>query len=149
MWQNIVFRRSLRAANARALAGSHAESSFIPLGGIEQWVSIRGEDPTNPALLLVHGGPGAPLSIFTPQLRAWERHFNVVQWDQRCAGKTYRRHGCGELSFDLLASDGLQLAARLRERFGRVVLVGSSAGSIIALRMALEQPELFMAYVGT
>ena len=37
------------------------EASFVPLGGIEQWVTIRGDDRLNPVLLHVHGGPGEPI----------------------------------------------------------------------------------------
>src|SRR5437868_8485040 len=34
-----------------------SEEGFVPIGGIEQWVSIRGADRKNPVLLLLHGGP--------------------------------------------------------------------------------------------
>jgi acetyl esterase/lipase len=30
----------------------------VRIGGIDQWVSIRGTDRRNPVLLLIHGGPG-------------------------------------------------------------------------------------------
>src|SRR6185437_6840540 len=62
----------------------------VPIGGIDQWVSIRGTDMRNPVLLLIHGGPGyvsMPMSWWFT--RGWEEYFTVVQWDQRGAGKTY------------------------------------------------------------
>src|ERR1039457_5918811 len=74
---------------------------------------IRGEDRDNPVLLVIHGGPGAPCSIFTPVIRSWERHFTVVQWDQRGAGKTLGRtgqDGTGELTFERLIRDGIEVA---------------------------------------
>src|SRR5512132_4034941 len=78
------------------------EESFLDLGGLSQWVTVRGRDDTNPVLLILHGGPGMPYSVLTPSLGAWESRFTVVQWDRRGAGRTFRRHGragSGTLSF--------------------------------------------------
>jgi hypothetical protein len=50
------------------------EERFVSIGGIDQWISIRGEDQSNPVLLVIHGGPGSCYSIFTPHLRGWEKH---------------------------------------------------------------------------
>jgi hypothetical protein len=62
----------------------------VRIGGIDQWVSIRGADRRNPVLLHVHGGPGyvsIPMSWWFA--RGWEEYFTIVQWDQRAAGKTH------------------------------------------------------------
>src|SRR5882762_2987088 len=62
----------------------------VRIGGIDQWVSIRGTDKRNPVLLLIHGGPGyvsMPMSWWFT--RGWEEYFTVIQWDQRAAGKTH------------------------------------------------------------
>lgn len=130
------------------------EAGFVRIGGIEQWVSIRGEDRSNPVLLEIHGGPGASNLIYTGRTREWERHFTVVRWDMRGAGKTFGRTGPtgqGEMSLRRLELDTLEVTAHLRSRLGvdRVVLMGCSFGSFIALRVARGNPELFSAYVGT
>ncbi|MYT19887.1 alpha/beta fold hydrolase [Streptomyces sp. SID7760] len=130
------------------------EQRFVRIGGIEQWISIRGEDTANPVMVEIHGGPGASHSIFATRTRSWEAHFTVVRWDMRGAGKTFGRsgpQGQGEMSFDRLYEDALDVTRYARERLGadRVVLVASSLGSVFGLRLARSHPELYCAYVGT
>jgi hypothetical protein len=45
-------------AHGGPVPGSIAEVKYSCLGGLDQWVMIRGERLTNPALILLHGGPG-------------------------------------------------------------------------------------------
>jgi pimeloyl-ACP methyl ester carboxylesterase len=87
--------RRRQAARRLAITSPNGidQQLFVPIGGAEQWISIRGEDRTNPVLLVLHGGPGSPYSIFTPRLRSWERDFTVVQWDRRGVGRTLRHTG--------------------------------------------------------
>ena len=62
----------------------------VRIGGIDQWISVRGFDRRNPVLLYIHGGPGFPaMPTSWYYQRGWEEYFTVVQWDQRGAGKTY------------------------------------------------------------
>ena len=66
------------------------ETRQVEIGGIRQWISVRGNDRRNPILLYVHGGPGAAEMVESyGYQRPWEDFFTVVQWDQRGAGKTY------------------------------------------------------------
>lgn len=129
------------------------EQGFVTVGELPQWISIRGRDRGNPIVVIVHGGPGSPYSIFASRLQPLEEHFTLVQWDQRGAGKTYGRHGrrgTGELTFDRLARDGVALVEHVTARLGqeRVILVASSAGTITGVTMVRRRPELFAAYVG-
>jgi proline iminopeptidase len=148
-WRQWRGTKALAIKNPRGIV----EERFVQIGGLEQWISIRGEDRANPVLLVVHGGPGFSYGMFTPIMRAWEKQFTVVQWDQRGAGRTFARHRreCGELSVDRLTADGIEVAAYIRSHLvtDELILVGSSFGSLIALRMAKARPELFAAYVGT
>ena len=140
----------LEICSARGLV----EEGFMQIGGIEQWIGIRGEDVGNPVLLIVHGGPGSSASIFTPLIRSWESHFTVVQWDQRGSGKTLGRtgkDGTGELSMDRLVRDGIEVVECLRTRMrkDKVILLACSLGSTFGMSMVRRRPDLFSAYVGT
>jgi pimeloyl-ACP methyl ester carboxylesterase len=147
-------RKHQRASEARITTPNGiAEGRYVPIGGVEQWLQIRGEDRANPVLLVVHGGPGSPYSIFTPVLREWERHFTVVHWDRRGSGRTLRRNGFHpeELTFERMVQDGIEVAEWVRRHLGkqRVILMAGSMGTIVGLPMAQRRPDLFSAYVGT
>ena len=83
--------------------------------------------------------------------RPWEKHFTVVQWDRRGTGRTLRRNGRGQVSFDLMARDGVEVAEYLRGHLvaDQIILLGHSQGSIVGVLMAQRRPDLFRAYVGT
>ncbi|MFE2477615.1 alpha/beta fold hydrolase [Streptomyces sp. NPDC059389] len=147
-----------RAGHARRLRidgpGAVDEQGFVRIGGIEQWISIRGEDPANPVVLELHGGPGSSNSIFATRTRAWEEHFTLVRWDMRGAGKTFARsgpEGQGEMSMARMHQDAVEVTRYVRERLGvdQVVLLGQSFGSVFGLRLAREYPQWYSAYVGT
>ncbi len=127
----------------------------VSIGGIDQWIEIRGESVKNPILLFVHGGPG---SAFMPVARTfqdpWEKYFTVVQWDQRGAGKTYSSNGKDVLRptmhIDRMHADTLEMVNYLRKRFARekIFVLGHSWGSILGLKLAHDHPELLYAYIG-
>jgi proline iminopeptidase len=127
------------------------EASFITIGGIEQWVTIRGDDRRNPVLLLLHGGPGDVQSPLVSTYAPYEKDFVLVQWDQRGAGRTFAKNGAAGVTREKLITDGIDLAEQLHKRFPQapLILFGHSWGSIIATGMAQQRPELFAAYVGT
>ncbi|HEY0953814.1 MAG TPA: alpha/beta hydrolase [Roseateles sp.] len=131
------------------------ESGFVQVGGIPQWLVVEGRSCANPVVLIVHGGPGNPNTPFAHTLFGdWAREFTVVQWDQRGAGKTYGASPPAEdepLTLEQLTRDGVEVARHLTQRLGKrkVVLMGGSWGSALAVHMLQAQPALFHAYVGT
>lgn len=149
----------LRTRNAQQYAISSPkgidEASFVTVGGIEQWITIRGQDRDNPVLLFLHGGPGDVTNPWTFALFApWEKYFSVVQWDQRGAGRTLRKSGravAPTITVDRMVQDGIELTEYLRKHLGKekIIIVGHSFGSILGVRMAKARPDLFCAYVGT
>ncbi|HEY9155603.1 MAG TPA: alpha/beta hydrolase [Opitutaceae bacterium] len=125
------------------------------IGGIEQWISIRGVDRRNPVLLLLHGGPGyvqMPMSWWNA--RGWEEYFTVVQWDQRGSGKTYLINDPAKVSptmtFPRMIADTEELITWLRKELGKdkIFVLGHSWGSYLGVEIAHRHPEWLHAYIG-
>jgi pimeloyl-ACP methyl ester carboxylesterase len=130
------------------------DAEFIKVGGIDQWITIRGQNRDNPVLLLLHGGPGnAFQSITRRAYLRWEKQFTIVQWDQRGAGKTYGRSGPvgTDVTVHRMVLDGAEVAEYVRAKLHKrkIILIGHSWGSILGIHLAMERPDLFSAYVGT
>jgi len=140
-------------ASAQTPTARIDQTSFVPLGGLEQWISIRGDDRSNPVLLVVHGGPGEVQWPQAEVYKPWEKTFTVVQWDQRGAGHTFGRYGTNtpDVTLDRISKDGVELAEYLCRQLGKkkIIVLGHSWGSIVATRMVQMRPDLFAAYVGT
>jgi len=155
----LLYRKYLqhRVAEERAIASPNAINSLqsVRIGGIEQWIQVRGQDVNNPILLVIHGGPGA---AFIPLASAfqgpWEKYFTVVEWDQRGAGKTYASNDGdlqrGTMNVPQMEHDTLDVVNYLRNRFHRekIFVLGHSWGSVLGLWLAHEHPETIYAYVG-
>jgi len=128
------------------------EGLFVEVNGLEQWVVMRGTAAENPALLII-SGPGVALSPIAPFFEAWEQHFTLVFWDQPWSGATHALNpdGQGTLAIDRLVADGIAVAGFAKARLNKkkILVLGISAGSIIGLEMMQQQPEYFLAYVGT
>ena len=149
----------LRTRNAHTYAitapNGIDEATYVKIGGIEQWITIRGEDLHNPVLLFLHGGPGDATNPWGyAAFRSWLKYFTVVQWDQRGAGRTFGRNGTASASTitpDRMVQDGIELSELLKKRLhkDKIVLVGHSWGSVLGFCMVKARPELFYAFVGT
>ena len=127
----------------------------VRIGGIDQWVSIRGMDERNPILLMIHGGPGwvsMPTSWYFQ--RGWEEYFTVVQWDQRGAGSTYAANDPAAVAPTMtpqrMVADSEEMVSWLRKRFGRdkIFVLGHSWGSYLGLELARRHPGWLYAYIG-
>ena len=147
----IVKRRKNIAAFRLDGEGSIDFSGYIELGGIKQYVSVRGESDRNPILLFLHGGPGAPVSCVSYcYQRPLERSLTVVNWDQRGSGRTYYENAdCSRITIDTLVTDLEELIGLLRDKLpGRkIYLLGFSFGTAIALNYLSRHPEGVDAYI--
>ena len=122
----------------------------VRIGGIDQWISIRGWNREHPLLLLLHGGPGFPGMPFAHVTAELEKHLVVVRWDQRGAGKSYSssipEHS---MNIDQFVADTAELTDLLRQRFNkpRILLGAHSWGTMIGALTVAKSPERFSAYL--
>ena len=126
----------------------------IPIGGINQVVSIRSQDLRNPVIIYFHGGPGfveMPLDWWWG--RGWDEYFTVVHWDQRNAGKTFAASGPSDpasLTPERFQRDAEEVVQWALKRFGKrkIFVLGHSWGSMLGLKLAAAHPEWLHAYIG-
>src|SRR5699024_5719056 len=135
MFRRPAQRRRRRSALEIIASAGVREESFRTVGGIPQWVTVRGHDKANQVLLIIHGGPGSPYTPFNSWLSEWEQSFTVVQWDQRGAGPTFIRSGAPDLSLQQIVADGLELAESLLRTIG-AMMAGSAADSCSAVALS-------------
>jgi pimeloyl-ACP methyl ester carboxylesterase len=150
-----VFFHNVAAQSLSARAPKAVKDEmFVQIGGIPQWITIKGDDRNNPVVLFLHGGPGDALSPFADAMYAgWEKDFTLVQWDQRGAGRTYGKSGPSiesTMTVERMAEDGIEVAQFLTKHLHKqkIIIYGGSWGSILGIYMAHARPDLFYAYIG-
>lgn len=131
------------------------ENAYVEIGGINQYLNIRGQDTENPVVLFLHGGPGSPMSFLAYSYQTeLESDFTFVHWDQRGSGRTYYENKNAEnqpeLTVDLLLSDIDEIVDYLCERFEqqKVIVMGHSWGTVLGTLYAQQHPGKVAAYVG-
>lgn len=150
----VVLDFGLRRGQTPRIADGPASIALldrIKLGGVDQWILIRGEDTSKPVILFLHGGPGMPAMYLAHAFqRDLEKDFVVVHWDRRGAGKSYAAGLEGEITVRQTLEDTFELTRMLLAHFGhkRLYLVGHSWGTYLGMLAVKEQPEYYAAYVG-
>src|SRR6266581_2442459 len=127
----------------------------VQLGGITQWIRVRGADASNPVLLLMQQGPGLPIindARRMEHLLGLEKAFTVIYWDQRGTGLSSpslrRNSNRFEISVTRMVDDTVTLLELLRDRFGgKTFVAGFSFGATFAAYAAVQRPELVAALV--
>jgi proline iminopeptidase len=139
--------------DGQPLPNSITSLEKVRLGGVDQWLIIRGENVNKPVLLFLSGGPGSSeagrVMRFNQEL---EKHFVVVIWEQRGCAKSYPSlNPKSALTMEQYAADIIELTDMLRERFDeeKIYLVGHSWGTVIGTRAVQARPDLFHAYIST
>jgi pimeloyl-ACP methyl ester carboxylesterase len=122
------------------------------IGGVDQWLMFRGENEQAPVMLFLHGGPGAAQIGFARRYQGeLEKHFVIVNWDQRGAGLSYSRDIPREsMRIDRFIADITEIVQLIRSKIGadKVIIVGHSWGTYLGTIFSALHPDMVSAYVG-
>jgi len=144
--------RKFKDSKGEVISDSIAELNKITLGGIEQYILIRGKNKNNPVILFLHGGPGsAQIGFIARYQKNLENEFIVVNWDQRGAGKSYSKNiPSNSMTLAQFISDSKELVEYLCTRFAKekIYIVGHSWGSLLGSRLTCSYSERIIAYIG-
>ena len=139
-------------AQGRVVPGSIATLEPLTLGGVRQWLLVRGRRADAPLLLKLHGGPGQAEMATVGLNGLLEDDFVVIEWDQRGSGKSRASiQPAAAMNIDQLVADTIELTEHLTQRFGKqqLIIVGHSWGSILGLMAVKRRPDLYKAFVST
>ena len=144
----------LTDAGGQLITGALVEKNFVEIGGVQQGFFIRSENPENPVLLFLHGGPGSPvlpLQIAAESSERLEKYFTVCYWEQRGAGISYSDGiDPATLNVEQMVEDTREMTEYLQKRFKqeKIYLMGHSWGSYLGIKTIEKYPENYQAYVG-
>jgi pimeloyl-ACP methyl ester carboxylesterase len=111
------------------------ESGMAPVNDIQMYYATYG-DPSNPPLILLHGGLGNA-DYFVNQIPDFSEQYYVITPDSRGHGRSTMSDQ--QIGYALMASDVLALMDYLK--IDSAYLVGWSDGGIIGLNIAIYHPE--------
>ncbi|HEU4820034.1 MAG TPA: alpha/beta fold hydrolase [Qipengyuania sp.] len=108
-------------------------------GPVKQWYRVAGK-AEGISVIILHGGPGQGSMVFEQGVGAQlEKVARVVYYDQRGAGRSERPKDHALYSIPILIED----IEALRRTLGgeRIVLLGHSFGTLLALEYAAKYPQ--------
>ena len=153
LWAREVMQKHLTTTYAVTDPKGIEELKPVKIGGVDQWLHIRGRNRDNPVLLYIHGGPGSPMLRFMDAIqRPWEDYFTVVQWDQRQTGKSYypADDENNPLTINQFIEDTEEVIQYLRDylKKDKLFILGHSWGSVLGMHMVKRHPDWLHAYIG-
>ncbi len=125
------------------------EAKFIEIGGVKQFIMIRGLDSTNPILLLLHGGTSES-AHFAKFNAALKEDFTLVYWDQRGEGRSrFKDTDRSLLTLNRYLEDTHELTHYLKKRFKqeKIYLLAHSMGTLFGMKIVERYPKDYQAYI--
>jgi len=129
-------RATVRRRTARPRATGRGWQGTIDAPGAKIFCKSIGRGP---ALLLLHGGPGADHTDFVPWLLPLARTQRLIFIDQRGSGRSERLADPGGYTLEAMIDD----LEAVRKAFGlrRLDVLGHSFGGILAQAYAIRRPR--------
>ena len=153
LWAREVLQDHLKSTYAVTGPEGIDELSCIKIGGVDQWLHIRGRNRKNPVLLYLHGGPGTAMIGWMDAIqRPWEDYFTIVQWDQRQTGKSYypADDDNNPLTVARFVEDTEEVIQHLQRYLNqkKLFVLGHSWGTVLGMYMVKKHPDWLHAYIG-
>lgn len=153
MWAREILQEHLTTTYAVKDPKGIEELRPVEIGGVNQWLHIRGRNRDNPALLFLHGGPGFPMiGLMDATQRPWEDFFTVIHWDQRQTGKSYypADDENSPLTLENFFGDTEEVIQYLLHylKKEKLFVLGHSWGSILGMHMVKRHPDWIHAFIG-
>lgn len=123
---------------------------YICINGISTYLLHYPSASEAPLILHIHGGPGAPASVFAYLTEAFPRNYSIVYYDQRGAGKTLIKNPLAKVNIAALKRDLLETVLHLKRTYQkeRICILGHSWGSVLGSSFVLDHPEHVSCYIG-
>jgi len=127
------------------------KSELINIGGIEQYIQIRGQNVLNPVIIILHGGPGSNMADYSYFWQnEMESKYTIIHWDQRgCANTYYQNKNAEKPTLELLLSDLDELVTSICSKLSqdKVILMGHSWGTFLGAAYSIIHPEKISLYI--
>jgi proline iminopeptidase len=113
-----------------------ARESRIPVQGAELYCREVGEGAP---MIVLHGGPDFDIGYLLPELDSLSDKFHLIYYDQRGRGRSASHVKPEDVTLESEMDD----LDKVRQHFhlDKVVLLGHSWGTVLALEYALRHPE--------
>ncbi|HET7093162.1 MAG TPA: proline iminopeptidase-family hydrolase [Thermomicrobiales bacterium] len=119
------------------LDANRSSEGFVAAPGGRVWYESAGDGPV--ALLLLHGGPGAPSDYLTPLMALADDGYRVVRYDQLGSRRSDKPDDASLWQAPRFVAEVESVRRALG--LGRMHLLGQSWGAFLALEYALHHGD--------